>query len=143
MMTDEQATKAIWDMIGHAVEGRAEQAALLLMEIGQDSDSPRMYGVCCGIAEVGKQVLRKLYPAMVWGPSGYMWAIKQLGAGDGDPAETWAARFLVAWANNDTANTDALYRVAVDGTDDEYGSSICALLTTVAGLILTTKPATH
>ncbi len=139
MMTDNEATKAIWDLLGHAIEGRGEQAAQLLMAIGQDSDTARMYGVCCGIAEVGREILRKLYPAMAWAPSGYMWAMQQIRPGEGDPADVWAARFLVAWANKDTANTDALYRAAVAGSDDEYVGSICALVTTVAGLAITAR----
>lgn len=135
MMTDEQATKAIWDMIGHAIEGRGEQAARLLMEIGQDSDASRMYGVCCGVAEIGKATLRQLYPHMTWGPSGYMWAMQQLGPGNS--ADVWAARFLVAYSNGDSANTNALFSAALAASHDEYGDSICALVTTVTGLAIT------
>lgn len=137
MMTDEQATQAIWDMIGHAIEGRGEQAARALMRLGQDSDSPRMYGICCAIAEVGKVALRQLYPHMTWGRSGHMWAMQQLAPGD--PADVWAARFLVAYANGDRANTNALYDTACAGTDDEYGQSVCALLATVAGVCITAR----
>lgn len=137
MMTEQEATQAIWDLLGHAVEGRADEAAHALMAIGQDSTTARMYGVCCGIAEVGKEVLRKLYPHMIWEPNGSMWTLRQIGSGDGDPADVWAARFLVAWANGDTANTDALFRAAVAGSNDEYIGSVCALVTTVAGLAIT------
>jgi hypothetical protein len=105
------------------------------MEIGQDSESPRMYGVCCAIAEIGKATLKQLYPHMTWGPSGYMWAMQQLGPGN--PADVWAARFLVAYANGDRANTNALYGAALAGSDDEYGDSVCALVTTVSGIVIT------
>lgn len=134
MMTSEEATKAVWDMLGHAIEGRGDEAARALMAIGQDSDTARMYGVCCALAETGKEILHRLYPAMTWEPNGSMWALHLIGPGEGNPADVWAARFLVAWANKDTANTDALFTAALAGSDDEYGDSICALLVTVAGL---------
>ncbi|BBB01025.1 hypothetical protein RVR_8257 [Actinacidiphila reveromycinica] len=135
MMTDEQATQAVWDLMGHAIEGRGEQAARLLAEIGADSDGPRMYGICCAIAEIGKATLRQLYPHMTWGPSGYMWAMQQLGPGS--PADVWAARFLVAYADGDKANANALWSAATAASGDEHVDSICALVTTVAGLAIT------
>lgn len=136
MMTDEQATQTTWDMLGAAVEGRGDEAARLMGELGADSDGPRMYGVCCGLAEAGRHALRKLYPAMIWEPSGSMYVLQELQPGgmDKNPADTWAARFVVAWANRDTANTDALFGVAEAMPGDGFPDCVCALLCTVAGV---------
>jgi hypothetical protein len=135
MMTNEQASRAAWDMLGAAVEGRGDDAARLMGELGADSDGPRMYGVCCGLAEAGRHALKKLFPTMAW--SGYLYAIRELQPGglEENPADTWAARFLVAWANHDTANTDALFSVAAAAPGDGFPDRVCALLCTVAGLI--------
>ncbi|MFI0718888.1 hypothetical protein [Streptomyces sp. NPDC021224] len=136
MMTLEERAEAVWRMLGQALDGDADGAAHSLMTIGQQSTTADMYGVCCAIAEGGAAVLRRIFPAMIWEPSEAMVTLHEMqpGALGADPMETWAARFLVAYANRDSDQTRALFDAALANGSDFYSQSVCALLGTFAGL---------
>lgn len=131
-----ERAEAVWTMLGHAIDGDAEQAAHSLMALGQQSTTVEMYGVCCGIAEAGAAVLRQMYPAMIWAPSSYMTVLREMQPGglDSDPPATWAARFLVGYANRDSDQTNALFDAAIADGPDFFADSVCALLGLFAGL---------
>lgn len=134
-MNQEQTAEAVWDLLGHAVEGRGDEAAQALVHIGSSVDANRMYGVCCALAEAGTFALKKLFaPAAFAGPS--MYGIHQLKHGT-DPAEMWGARFLVAYANGDRQMALALFEAALKASDEEYVVSVSQLVCTVAGVIIT------
>jgi hypothetical protein len=136
-MNQEETSQAVFDMIGLAVDGDISGAATLLQNVGMASDTHRMYGVCCALAEAGKHVLRQMYGDQAPCPgTPDMFVLQELvpGATDQDPPEAFALRFLTAWANNDRDTTLALYNAALKGSDDEYVSSVGALLAHVAGL---------
>lgn len=133
-MTEEETAALVMQAIGYAIDGDGERATSVLDTIAESSDNNRMYGVCCAIAAAGAQVLRLLYGSQAPGP-GDMWAFSELAPGSlGDPAEAFATRFLVAYANGDTPTCLALYQAALKAGGIEYVDSVCALLANVAGL---------
>lgn len=121
--------------LNHAMDGDIEGAATALMEIGQTGDSFNVYGACCVFAEVGKAALIKLYAGQA--PDlerGDMWALEMLAPGESDPAETFAVRFIVAYANDDQDQALALFRASLEASSDEHVSSVSQLLATAVSL---------
>jgi len=136
-MDTRETSQLVMDALAHAVSGNADGAATALQTIGQQSNGSEMYGVCCALAAAGVQALRSIYGdrAPQSGSAG-MWVLEQLkpGALDGDPAGAFAMRFLIAYANRDSANCLALYDAAWKASDDEFVESVSALLAEVAGI---------
>ena len=134
-MDTETASQLVFDALTHAVSGDAEGSFTAMQTLGQQSDGAMMYGACCGLAQAGTLMLNKFYGDQAPKPGEGMWAMEQLKPGaPTDPAETFATRFLIAWANGDTDTCDALHLAAWKATDAQYVYSILALLTTVAGI---------
>ena len=136
-MNEEETSQAVLDMLGLAVAGDTTGAATALQTLGVNSDTNLMYGVCCGLAEAGRLVLHQLYGNKAPRPgTNDMFVLQELvpGATDHDPPKAFALRFLTAWANSDRATTLALYNTALQASDEEYVSSVAALLADVAGL---------
>ncbi|MFD6375404.1 hypothetical protein [Streptomyces sp. KR2] len=132
-MNTDQTAEAVFEMLAHAVAGNTEQVGRLLESIGTQSDGDRMYGVCCALAEAGKQALYKVFGEQ---PPEHMWALgeRSPGALAADPAKGFAARFLIAYANDDRDTTLALFQAALHTDGDQYVDSVCALLAQVASL---------
>lgn len=121
--------------ISKAMDGDAAGAATALMEIGSSDDPFHVYGACCAFAEVGKAALIKIYGDNAPDPSrGDMWAMQMLDTSKADPAEVFACRFIVAYANDDKEQAPALFRAALESSNDEYVSSVSQLLATAVGL---------
>ncbi|MFJ9029771.1 hypothetical protein ACIRQP_14805 [Streptomyces sp. NPDC102274] len=134
-MDHDQLYPLVMTTIGHALDGNSTAAASSLMEIGQAVDENAMYGVCCAFAEVGKAALKKSYGDQAPDLNrGDMWAMATLKPEEARPADVFATRFIVAYANDDRDATLALFQSALDASDDEYVSSTAALLATAAGL---------
>lgn len=137
-MDTDTASELVMEALAHAVAGEPDEAAAALMTLGQRGDGNLMYGVCCALASAGEHSLRRIYGDRAPQPgSGDMWVMQQLqtGAVDDDPPKAFSLRFLVAYANEDTATCMALYQAAYDASDEQYVASIGALLATVAGII--------
>jgi hypothetical protein len=121
--------------ISRALDGDIEGSANALMEIGQTGDTANVYGACCAFAEVAKAAMLKLYgghaPNLA---SGDMWALEQLKPGLGDPAEAFAMRFIVAYANDDPGQTMALFQTTLNAGPDDHVSSVSQLLATAVSL---------
>jgi hypothetical protein len=131
-VTADETVALIKDAIGYAVAGDADRAADALQRLGENSDNNRMYGVCCALAAAGSAAMKKLY-----GPAdGHIFWLESLTDKpvEDDPAEAFAARFLVAYANGDTDTCLALYGAALRASGEEYVESVCALLSNVAGI---------
>ncbi|MFF8447905.1 hypothetical protein ACF06Q_09410 [Streptomyces leeuwenhoekii] len=122
--------------IGCALAQDAEGATDAMVEIGQNGTWHDVYGSCCAYAEVGKAALVKFYGDQAPDLSrGDMWALEQLpGKTPTDPYETFAIRFIVAYANDDRDGAFALFRAALASSDEDYVASVAALLTTAASL---------
>ncbi|WP_282686296.1 MULTISPECIES: hypothetical protein [unclassified Streptomyces] len=136
-MAHDPTADLVFEALAHAIDGNASEAATALMTIGQASDDNRMYGVCCAIASAGTHALSLVYGDRAPKPgTSDMYVLQELkpGAIDGDPPKAFAVRFLTAYANGDTATCMALFNAALRSSDDEYVSSVCALLADVAGI---------
>lgn len=121
--------------IGYALEGNAEGASTAMVEIGQKGTWHNVYGACCAFAEVGKAALIKFYgPAAPNADRGDSWGMTILDPDGADPCEVFATRFIVAYANDDKDTTLALFRAALESSDEEYVSSVAQLLGTAASL---------
>lgn len=115
-----------------------EPAAAAVTEITDSGDAADMYVACCGFAEVGRAQLLTLYPGgpsapahgRVWQPGHIRRAIRR----DADAHDSFAARFLAAWANEDTTTTVALYATANHAGSATRTESVCALLAHVTSL---------
>jgi hypothetical protein len=135
-MTEDEMVDLVQQALAAAIDGDTAQASAALDALGDGCTNTQMYGVCCAIAEAGRRILRKLYGSGAPSRPGDMWAIEELvpGAFHKDPADAFAARFLVAYANRDSSTCLALFETALTAGGTEYVDSVCALLTNVAGL---------
>jgi hypothetical protein len=126
--------------IARAMDGDAAGAATALMEIGQSNDPFNVYAACCAFASVGKGALITLYGDKAPDPArGDMWAMQMLKPGSNDPAEMFAMRFIVAYANDDKELAPALFRASLEASDEEHVSSVAQLLATAVSLAHTAR----
>jgi hypothetical protein len=134
-MEHEKLLNLTMTAISRAMAGDSAGAASALIEIGQSDDPFDVFGACCAFAEVGKAALKKIYGDKAPDPSrGDMWAMQMLDAARSDPAEVFACRFIVAYANDDKEQAPALFRAALESSDDEYVTSVSQLLATAVSL---------
>lgn len=134
-MNHERLYELTMRTISRAMDGDSHGATVAMMDIGQEGDWADVYGACCAFAEVGKAALKKIYGDRAPDPSrGDMWAMQFLGSGPGDPAEVFACRFIIAYANDDKPQALALFRTALESSDEEYVSSVGQLLATAVSL---------
>lgn len=136
-MDTNTASQLVFEALAHGVAGDTEGAFDKLNSVCEQADQPRMYGVCCGLAEAGAHMLRKIYGDQApKTPEDGMWILQELepGAADKDPAKAFSIRFLTAWANGDRDTTDALFTAATHASDEQYVDSVCALFADVVGI---------
>lgn len=134
-MDQEELYQLTMTTYSRAMDGDIDGSANALMEIGRTGDTANVYGACCAFAELAKAALRKLYgghaPNLARGD---MWALQQLQPDLGDPAEAFAMRFIVAYANDDSAQAMALFQATLHAGPDEHVSSVSQLLATTVSL---------
>lgn len=133
-LDQDEVAQLVLDALAYAIDRDANRAADVLSTLGTGCDTKTMYGVCCAIAEAGKQMLEQIYGDWVPQPgSDDMWVLEQIepGALD-DPVRAFSARFLTAYCNGDRGTRIALYQAALGAGPDQYAASICALLSDVA-----------
>ena len=136
-MSTEDASQLIFEALAHGVAGEADTAIDKLNSVCEDADGPRMYGVCCALAETGAHMLRRVYgDTAPKTPEDGMWIMQELapGAMDGDPAKAFSMRFLIAWANGDRDTANALFTAATRASSEQYIDSVCALFADVIGI---------
>ena len=136
-MDTDTASQLIYEALAHGVAGDRDGAIDKLNTVCEDADGPRMYGVCCALAEAGTHMLRKLYGDQApKTPDDGMFVFQELapGALDDDPAKAFSMRFLTAWANGDTDTTGALFSAATRASNVQYIDSVCALFADVIGI---------
>jgi hypothetical protein len=91
------ASQLVYEALAYGVAGDTEGAFDKLNSVCETADGPRMYGVCCGLAEAGAHMLRKLYGDQApKSPEDGMFILQELepGAVDADPAKAFSVRFL-------------------------------------------------
>ena len=136
-MNEATAAQLIYDALGHGVAGDSETAIAKLNSVCEGADSPRIYGVCCALAEAGAHMLRRIYGDQApKTPADGMFVMQELqpGALRDDPEAAFSVRFLTAWANGDTGTTHALFAAATRASNEQYIGSVCALFADVVGI---------
>lgn len=136
-LSTDDASQLIYEALAHGVAGDGDTAFDKLNSVCEDADQPRMYGVCCGLAEAGAHMLRRIYGDKApKTPDDGMFILQELepGAVGKDPAKAFSIRFLTAWANGDTDSTDALFTAATHASNEQYVDSVCALFADVIGI---------
>ncbi|MEU5425798.1 hypothetical protein AB0H73_09340 [Streptomyces olivoreticuli] len=133
-MNQQQIVQTIYNALDQALAGNTDEALEHLDRLGTRLDVNGMYGVCCALALAGSKALQRLYGQL---PDDAVFAITELVPGglQREPAEAFASRFLVAYANQDRATALALHETAVRAGREAYTGSVQALLATVAGVI--------
>lgn len=119
--------------VNHAVTCNFEEAMAAIAEIAQASDGQQMYGVCCALAETGRQTLVRLYGQQ------HPETLRALAAPDPadgpvHPAHAFSLRFLTAFVNRDMATCEALYLAASRASGEDFAHSVTSLLGDVARL---------
>ncbi len=138
-MTPEQEKEIgdkIYSMMEAGISGDDTGAACILEELGGSLSPQEMYGVCCGVASAGKHFIETLYGAVADIDEGDMWCLQKEHSGDtqSDPAEDFAARFLITVANDDQDMALALYAAMLKGGGVQYVDSVCALVAATVSL---------
>lgn len=136
-MNDDRLAELVQTAFHFAYEADADRVATCLDEIGNSGDPFDMYKACCGFAAIGHAALTKIYGERAPDRArGDMWVIEELqpGALSDDPPKAFAARFLIAYCNDDKDTAPALWRAAVEAGGVQYVDSVCHLVADVAGL---------
>jgi len=136
-MDDNRLAELVQQAFHFALDANADRVAGCLDEIGTSGDPFDMYKACCGFAEIGRAALTKLYGDRAPDRErGDMFYIEELqpGALSEDPPKAFAARFLIAYCNDDKETAPALFRAALEAGGVEYVDSMCALIADVAGI---------
>ena len=136
-MNTEETSQAIFEALAHGVAQDTEAAFSKLNAACETADGPRMYGICCALAETGAHMLRSIYGDQApKSPEDGMFVLHELRPGTtrDDPEAMFAMRFLTAWANGDTDTTDALFTAATRASSEQYIGSVCALFADVVGI---------
>lgn len=136
-MDQDQLGQLVIRAFNAAVERDIDRIADALDAIGNTGDPFDMYAACCGFAEIGKGALKKIYGDRVPRPEqGDMWVIEELkpGALSNNPPKAFAARFLIAYCNDDRDTSPALFRAALEAGPEQFVDSVSALLADVAGI---------
>lgn len=132
-MKNEHRADMVITAVNRAVACDFEGAMTVMAEIADASDKQQMYGVCCALAEAGRQVLVRLYGNP--GPE-TLWALAAPDPADGPrhPAHTFSLRFLTAFINRDLPTCQALYMAASHASGEDFAHSVTSLLGDVARL---------
>jgi hypothetical protein len=135
-MDKDQLVRLATDALSAAVRRDLERAADALDEIADQGSPFDMYAACCGFAESAKRAMAKLFGTSPDLAAGDMWALVDLDPGTPitDPAEAFARRFIVAYANDDKDTVPALFKAALDAGPEQFSESVCTLLRDAAGL---------
>jgi hypothetical protein len=143
---DEWMTDAVMRVLGHAAFDEMGEAATWVDRIATERGTAGMFSLCYAMAQVVMQFgvgaetpgVGFTAPALI-GRDG-----RQIAPEDAPPEArpaAWAARFVAAYANKDSATTNALFYADVDEDTEEsaerHGSNIAALIALAAGVLAT------
>ncbi|WP_406126957.1 hypothetical protein [Streptomyces sp. NBC_00989] len=122
------------EAVAHWTEGRHDEAQEILADLARNGTPALMYGVATGLAVMAKAALAKMQGLDA---DTAFWIIL---TSDGSHPEDivpqphlFAARFITAFANGDTAMTLALYGAAFTAPDPELFSRCLEMLLAATG----------
>ncbi|MFI6464573.1 hypothetical protein [Streptomyces sp. NPDC050538] len=122
------------EAVAHWTEGRHDEAQEILADLARNGTPALMYGVATGLAVMAKAALAKMQGLDA---DTAFWIIL---TSDGSRPEDivpqphlFAARFITAFANGDTAMTLALYGAAFTAPDPELFSRCLEMLLAATG----------
>ncbi|MCX5233884.1 hypothetical protein OG824_01360 [Streptomyces prunicolor] len=122
------------ESVAHWTEGRHDEAQEILADLARNGTPALMYGVATGLAVMAKAALAKMQGLDA---DTAFWIIL---TSDGSRPEDivpqphlFAARFITAFANGDTAMTLALYGAAFTAPDPELFSRCLEMLLAATG----------
>jgi len=123
--TEERAQK-IYQMMNLFMANDVDRAVPILQELSAASDWHDMYAMCCAIALPGKRAMEVIFPKK---PDEKFAVIEmQPGASLKDPFDSFAMRFIVAYANQDLTVCMNLHRAAAKWSPEEYVNAVSALI---------------
>lgn len=132
--TQTMVTERLVEAVCHWTEGRHDQAQEVLADLARNGTPSLLYGVATGLAVMAKAALAKMQGLDADTAS---WIIL---TSDGSRPEDilpqphlFAARFITASANGDTATTLALYGAAFTAPDPELFSHCLEMLLAATG----------
>jgi hypothetical protein len=132
--TQTMVTERLVEAVSHWTEGRHDQAQEVLADLARNGTPSLLYGVATGLAVMAKAALAKMQGLDADTAS---WIIL---TSDGSRPEDilpqshlFAARFITAFANGDTATTLALYGAAFTAPDPELLSHCLEMLLATTG----------
>lgn len=133
---NQELQRTAHDIVNHAVKGEDAQAIESLGRIINGHTLSHVYGVCCAIAEQARTPLHRMFPAMIWQPSAFVY-LRDLDQDENadDPISLWSARFVVAQTNRDTANREALFLTAFKNDPQRFPAYIISLIGQTAALV--------
>lgn len=110
-----------------AMDRDGETVTNLMAEMADRYNAAGIYGVCCALSETIRQFA---FPTLKRGDgtlTGDMLAIEKLPGAKDDPHTQWACRFVVAYINGDSGNTDALFFGTIDDEDLHTGGVVALI----------------
>ncbi|MEV6738620.1 hypothetical protein AB0N14_17495 [Streptomyces sp. NPDC051104] len=144
MMDTDAAARRIYAALAAAMDGDADTAADHIQAVATDGDINRIYGICCALGHAATRSLQVTFGDQAPQPSrGDMWVLQQLEpelrpdraqSGEDSPAQLFSLRFIVAYANGDTAADEALFEAAAQIGDEHLVRCVVQLVADTAGL---------
>jgi hypothetical protein len=132
-MDNRERADLVMQAIGHAIDRNPEATSAVMDQIGYSSDAYAMYGVCCALAEAGRQIMPKILGEQ---PPDAVWGLLPLGDKplETEPDRAFSVRFLTAYLNTDKDTCWALFFAAWKAGADDFTRSVITLLCDVADL---------
>ncbi|MER6204642.1 hypothetical protein [Streptomyces sp. NPDC001642] len=132
--TSPMVAERLAEAVSHWTEGRHDQAREVLANLARNGTPSLMYGVATGLAVMAKAALAKMQGLDADTASWILLSTDGSCIEDNLPQpQLFAARFITAFANGDTATALALYGGAFTAPDPELFSHCLEMLLAATG----------
>lgn len=133
-MTHPIVTERLVEAVAHWTEGRHDEAQEILADLARAGTPSLMYGVATGLAVMAKAALVKMHGLDGETASWIILTPDGSRPEDSIPSpHLFAARFITAFANGDSATTLALYGAAFTAPDPELWPACMQMLLAATG----------
>ncbi|MDQ0602025.1 hypothetical protein QF037_006370 [Streptomyces canus] len=133
-VTQPTVSERLVEAVTHWTEGHHDQAQEVLADLARNGTPSLMYGVATGLADMAKEASAKMQGLDA---DTAFWIISTSDGGRPEDIvphpHLFAARFITAFANGDTATTLALYGAAFTAPDPELFSHCLEMLLAATG----------